>query len=148
MAKLPKSYGDFICPISHAGEFLSMLPSLVFNVSILSIVNIMDEKLYHDISDDISQWSSSFFKKNIYSLINSFLHSFIHSFNFGHSVQWLHVGSQFPDQGLNRGHSSEGLTTRPLGNSQVHLLWNTHSYSLPLFLLGCWSFTCNFVGAP
>ena len=42
-------------------------------------------------------------------------------FSFGHTTGL--AGSQFPDQGLNPGHSSESpriLTTRPPGDSQNH----------------------------
>ena len=39
---------------------------------------------------------------------------FIYAFIFGCSVQWLDVGSQFPDQGLNLGHSGESEWSLPL----------------------------------
>ena len=37
-------------------------------------------------------------------------------FFFGHGVQWFDMGSQFLDQGLNLGHSSERAESYPLGH--------------------------------
>ena len=67
---------------------------------------------------------------------------FFFFFFFGHGVQLLHLGSQFPDQGLNLGHrvkapSPNHYTTRELPSMLLNV-----SFFLSLFLSLFFFFWC------
>lgn len=52
----------------------------------------------------------------------------------GHGVQWLEIGSQFPEQGWNLGHSGESMESYPLnhqGTPTHHVLRRSAMANLP-----------------
>ena len=98
----PDSLLFFFSMIWEADGLIKMYSSLQYDVFI-------QEDIYRIESVERLGFSS----KKDYFFLSVFFFSFLFSF-FGCHVQWLDVGFQFSDQGLNLGHSCESTESQAL----------------------------------